>query len=161
MALLAGLLAVGLALFLILAENKGSYLVLEGRILQTRVIPFDENSCGVLVDFRITNPADFPYVVEGGTLELDLQDGAKPETAAVAASNVDTMLRYDPSAGVRSNEILMPRSRLNPKQTVDRALGFRVDASAEQVRNRTALRLVIEEADGKKSTLVEKRDGPR
>jgi hypothetical protein len=155
LAVAGGLLAVGIALFLILEGNRGSYLVLEGSIRETRVIAFDENSSGVLVDLRIHNPADYPYVVEGGTLELDLPDGATPAIAPVAASYIDTMLRFDPAAGARRSEVLLPRSRLNPKQMVDRMLAFRVDAPAERIRNRKGLRLIIEEADGKKTTLVE------
>jgi hypothetical protein len=152
----AALVGIGITLFLVLENNKGSRMILEGKILAVNVIKFDEKSSGILVNFRITNPADFPYVTEEGRLEVELADKSKPEIQPVAASSVDQMLAYSPSTP-RLNEALLPRTKLKPKQTVDRMLAFRTDTPADALEGRKALRLTIEEADGKNTVLEEKR----
>ena len=58
-----GVVAVAIAVVVILTGNKGSHLQLEGKILKVRTGALGEGNSIAVMDFRVENPSDLPFVV--------------------------------------------------------------------------------------------------
>jgi LEA14-like dessication related protein len=58
-----GVLAVGVAVFLTVSGNEGSHLQLQGKILKVRTGALGDGNSIAVLDFRVENPSDIPFVV--------------------------------------------------------------------------------------------------
>ena len=57
-----------IALAMIFHAQSGAHIELKGKILKVRTAPIDENSSVAAVDFRVTDPADYPFMAKSVTL---------------------------------------------------------------------------------------------
>jgi hypothetical protein len=69
--LVVGLAIVGALVYGVLMGTKGAHIDLVGEILKVRVLSVNPEASLVMVDFRVTNPADYPFVVSAVQMELD------------------------------------------------------------------------------------------
>jgi len=152
--ILAGLLAVAAGVGLALYMNQGSHLRLDGSILKTRVIATDTNACVVIIELRATNPSNVKFVTSEATLTIVDKQNAELTGDTVAQGDLDRVLDYYKEAGPRYNPVLMIRSVIEPKQTVDRTVAASFPLPEQTVNQRKALVLRIREIDG---TVVELR----
>ena len=58
-----GVVAIAIAVVVILSANKGSHLQLQGKILKVRTGALGEGNSIAVMDFRVENPSDMPFVV--------------------------------------------------------------------------------------------------
>ena len=56
-------MAVALAVVAILQHTKGAHLVLQGKILKIRTGALSDSDSIAVLDFRVENPSDVPFLV--------------------------------------------------------------------------------------------------
>jgi len=152
---LAPLLVAG-ALWTVLSVNKSSHMVLEGKIQKVRLWALEENATAVIVDFRVTNPTDFKFMVREVRVVVDA-GGKVNEMEPVA--DVDAKAFFDgyPQIGEKYNDTLRMKSIVPSKGTQDYMVAVRLEQPLAMVEKRRELKLRIEEVDGLTTELVEQR----
>lgn len=147
---------VAAGLWFVLRVNKGSHMVLEGQIQKVRTLGLPDDSTAVIVDFRVTNPTDFKFMVR----ELHvLVDAGGKVTDVEPVADVDAKALFDgyPAIGQKFNDTLRMRSVIPSKATQDYMAAVRIEMPVDQVEKRRDLKLRIEEMDGLTTELIEKR----
>lgn len=155
--LLVGLVVVGIAIYAILFVTKGSHIELKGEILKVRVLSYNPTASLVILDFRVTNPSDLPFVVKTADVILIPVSGDPVESARISKADVENVFKYEKLLGPKYNEVLSIKDRVNPHQTVDRMVGVRFDLPEAAINKRKAIQLKIEELDGVVVELGEKK----
>ena len=154
LALAAVVLAAGL--WFVLRVNKGSHMVAEGKIQKVRTLGLADDSTAVIVDFRLTNPTNFKYMVREVRVLVDAA-GKVHDVEPVA--DVDAKALFDgyPAIGPKYNETLRLRSVVPPGATQDFMAAIRVEAPIAQVEKWREVKVRIEEMDGLVTELTEPR----
>lgn len=147
------LLALGAVAAALLWTNRGAHLVLEGAILKVRTLALD-SATAVVADFRLVNPADYPFVVRKVDLIMDV-GGRQVEGVVAADVDARDLFAAYPIIGPKYNETLRMRETIPPKRSVDRMVAARFELSQAEVEARRGLRLRIEELDGLVSEIQE------
>ena len=155
--LVAGLAIVGAALGFLLIGTKGNHLELHGTILKVRVMPLSPVASLVIVDFRVNNPSDVPFVMKDASLTLEPAKGATLDGMGVSKPDVENVFKYNPILGPKFNDVLGIKDKIAPHQRLDRMVGARFEIPDVQAEDRKAIHLHIEELDGVTADLVEKK----
>jgi hypothetical protein len=155
--LIAGLAVVGVALGFLLIGTKGNHLELTGTILKVRVMPLSPVASLVIVDFRVNNPSDVPFVMKDASLTLEPAEGATLDGMGVAKSDIENVFKYNPILGPKFNDVLGIKDKIAPHQRLDRMAGARFEIPEAQAEDRKAIHLHIEDLDGVTADLVEKK----
>ena len=127
---------------------------LEGRIQQVRVYeggepaPGDAPSSVVVVDFRVTNPSRYPFLVKNAILEIETAAAGVVTGSVAADRDAARYLELNPAQGPKYNPSLVVRERIAAGQTIDRMLAATFPLPAAEVRSRKAIRIRILDADG-------------
>lgn len=150
-----GLVVVGLALAWILFASRGSQMKLNGSILKVRTLALDEKSAAAILDFRVTNPSDYKFVVRQADTTLVDQSGNTLEGAPISEMDARRLFEYFPVLGQKYNDSLIARATIAPHQSVDRMLAVRFEVPEQQLQARKQLRIRIEDLDGPFVELVE------
>lgn len=143
-----GLVLLGLAAYGVLHVNKDSHVVLEGSIQQVRTLALEESASFLAVDFRVTNPSGYPFVVREVKLIVDGIEGQ-----VVADRDAKRLFDYYKDIGPKFNDSLKPRDKVTTKQTVDRMVSARFEVPESKLKGRKTLIVRIEEVDGLVSEL--------
>jgi hypothetical protein len=157
MFLVVGLAVVGIGLAFLLIGTKGNHLELNGNILKVRVMPLSETASLVVVDFRVTDPSDVPFVIKSASLTLEPSKGDTLDGMMVSKPDVENVFKYNPILGPKFNDVLGMKDRIAPHQRLDRMVGARFEIPESQTEDRKAVHLHIEEMDGATADLVEKK----
>ncbi len=152
-----GLAVVCAGIFGFLFLTKGAHLELQGEILKVRVLALNPNASLVVVDFRVTNPSDVPFVVKAVKMRLDPMAGEVVEGTSVSKPDVDNVFKYEKLIGPKYTDVLSIRDRVAPHQTVDRMVGARFELPESGIEGRKNIRLHIEDVDGPVAEIVEKK----
>jgi len=152
---LIGLAAVAGAVAWIFHIQRGAHMELSGSILKVRTLATDENSSVALIDFRVTNLADYPWMVRSVAVSVIDGEGYLVEGSTIADADAARLFDYYPLLGQKYNDSLVIRSRIQPRQTVDRMIGARFEIPESQVLARKNLTIRVEEVDGGVSEIVE------
>ena len=155
--LLIGLAIVGAGLGLVLLGTAGNHLELKGTILKVRVLPLSPTASLAIVDFRVTDPSDVPFVLKGATLSLDPASGPTLEGMTVSKPDIENVFQYNPILGPKFNDVLGIKDKIAPHQRIDRMVGARFEIPESEAEDRKAIHLHIEEMDGVTADLVEKK----
>jgi hypothetical protein len=156
MFLIVGLAVVGAALGFLLIGTKGNHLELNGTILKVRVLPLSSASL-VIVDFRVTDPSDVPFIMKGATLTLEPASGPTLDGMTVSKTDIENVFKYNPILGPKFNDVLGINDRIQPRQRLDRMVGARFEIPESQAEDRKAIHLHVEEMGGVTADLVEKK----
>jgi hypothetical protein len=159
-------LGVGLALLSVLVAlifwvQRGAHLDLKGTIGRVRTLALPDSSTVVILDFRITNVADYPFVVKHIEVFLETESGKTLEGAVASDQDTASLFQYYPLVGPRYNPTLLVRTRIPPQQSLDRMLAVRFEMAEEEVHRRRGLRVRIQEVDGALSEIEEERGEAR
>jgi len=154
---LVGLLLAGGGLFAVLYMNRGSHVQLKGEILKVRSLP-DGDGAIVFADFRVTNTAAIPFVVQTVEMTMETPDGEVAKAVMFSKADVGKVTRYLKLLGPQYNDVLSIQDKLPPVQTADRMAAGRFPFPPKFLQQRKTLRLRIEEVGGVASELVEKSD---
>lgn len=155
--LLIGLVVVGIAIYAILFATKGSHLELKGEILKVRVLSYNPTASLVILDFRVSNPSDIPFVVKTADVILTPSSGDPVEGARISKADVENVFKYEKLLGPKYNDVLTIKDRVNPHKTIDRMVGVRIDLPEAEINKRKSIQLKIEELDGVIAELAEKK----
>ena len=154
--LVAGLAIVGAGVGLLLVGTKGNHLELSGAVLHTRVLALNPKASIVIVDFRVKNPSDIPFVVRSVTLVLDPATGETLEGQSVSKPDVENLFKYEKLLGPKFNEVLSIRDKIAPRQSVDRMVGARFELADSAVDARKSIKIRIEDLDGTVAEISDK-----
>jgi hypothetical protein len=155
--LIAGLAVVGAGVGFLLVGTKGNHLELHGSILKVRVMPLSPVASLAIVDFRVNDPSDVPFVIKSATLTLETVKGEMLDGMMVSKPDVENVFKYNPILGPKFNDVLSIKDRIEPRQRLDRMVGARFEITETQAEERKAIHLRVEEMDGVTADLVEKK----
>ena len=147
-AVAGGLVLLVLVAYVVLDVNKDSHVVLEGSIQQVRTLALEDSASFLAVDFRVTNPSGYPFVVREMKLIVDGVEGQ-----VVADSDAKRLFDYYKAIGPKFNDSLKARDKVTAKQTVDRMVSARFELPEARLKDRKSLVVRIEEVDGLVSEL--------
>jgi hypothetical protein len=153
---LVGLAAVAATVAWVFHIQRGAHMELTGSILKVRTLATDENSSVALIDFRLTNLADYQWMVRSVAVSVIDGQGYLVEGSTIADSDAARLFDYYPLLGQKYNDSLTIRSRIPPGQTVDRMIGVRFEIPEAQVLSRKNLKIQVEEVDRGASEIEEK-----
>ncbi len=151
-----GLVIVAIIVGAVLYMQRGAHIEVTGRLLKVRTAPLDEHSSVAVVDFRVTNPADYPFVVRSVTVLLENSAGMQVEGTTVSAADVDRLFAGVPLLGQKYNAPLIVHDKLAPHQMLDRMVAARFEVPEADLEKRQRLIIRIEEIDGAISDISEK-----
>jgi len=152
--ILLGIGIVAAALGVTLYLTRGSHIRLEGAIQHYRTLAVEDYASLAFLDFRITNPADYPFVVKKVTVTITTSSGDKVVGENIAEIDARRIFDFYKHLGPKYNETLLARERIPPKATWDRMIGVRLDAPEASIRQPKEIRLRIDDVDGAFSELV-------
>jgi hypothetical protein len=151
-----GIVVVAIAVTVIVYMQRGGHVELPGKVLKVRTAPLDEQSAAAVIDFRVTNPSDYPFQVRGVTVVLENQNGAQTEGSTVSETDARQLMAGVPLLGDKYNPSLMVRERVPAHTTLDRMIAARFEVPDSQLQARKRFLLRIEEVDGVVQELSEK-----
>jgi len=154
-ALGVGLVVVAIAVAWIFYMQRGAHIEPAGRILKVRTLALDDNSSLAVVDFRVTNSADYAVVVREVVVTLDRPNGSGIDGTTVSESDAQRLFQYYPILGQKYNPSLIIRDRIKPHETLDRMIASRFEVPLAQLDARKSLKLRIVDIDGPSGELVE------
>jgi hypothetical protein len=150
-----GLLVIAIGVAAVFYMQRGAHIQVTGRILKVRVAPLDEHSSVAVVDFRVTNPADYAFVVRTVTLVLEDPAGKQTEGTTVSETDTERLFAGVPLLGQKYNSSLIARDTLAPHQTMDRMVAARFEVPESELELRKRLVVRVDEVDGAVSEINE------
>ena len=112
-AFLVGLALVGGGIFGVLYMNRGSHVELKGEILKVRSLA-DGDGAIVFADFRVTNTAAYPFVVNSVEMTMETPDNEVAKAVVFSKSDVEKVTRYLKLLGPKYNDVLSIQDKLPP-----------------------------------------------
>ena len=151
-----GVVCIALAALWVVHMQRGAYIDLPGKVLKVRIAPLDEESSVAVVDFRVSNPADYPFVIRKVTMALEDSAGNESEGQTVSEVDARQLFQVIPLLGQKFNDTLLMRDSIPPHTSWDRMVAARFEVSESKLEVRKRLVVRIEEVDGKVFDLSEK-----
>jgi len=143
-----GVVAVGVAVFLTVTGNEGSHLQLQGKILKVRTGALgDANSIAVL-DFRVENPSDIPFVVGNVELTVEKKNGETADGVTTSKPDLKQLFQYNRFLGDQYNEGLGMKDTIAPHSMVDRMVAARFDMTSKELDSSKTIHLSLHDVDG-------------
>ena len=146
---LVGLAVVAIAVMLVLHGQRGAHIDLNGKILKVRTASIEDNASLAVADFRVTNPADYPFVADKVTLILVDASGKRVEGDTISEIDAKRIFESMPLLGEKYNASLIKSGSVGAHQTVDRMTSARFEVPESAIQSRKNLILRIEEVDGR------------
>lgn len=143
-----GLAIVAIVVVVILAGTKNSHLQLEMRVIKARTGALDDNSSAAVMDFRINDPSDVPFVVGQVQVKTIRPDGSELDGQVISRADINLLLQYNRFLGNQYNPVLVIRDRVKPHEMFDRMVAARFDLSQKDLDASRALRLRVQDVDG-------------
>ncbi len=82
-----GIACIAIAVAGIFYMQRGAHIDPQGRMLKVRTTPLDENSSLAVVDFRLNNTADYPFMVRSVTMVLEDASGVQTDGQTVSETD--------------------------------------------------------------------------
>jgi len=143
-----GVVAVGIAVFLVVSGNEGSHLQLQGKILKVRTGALGDGNSIAVLDFRVENPSDVPFVVGNVVVSLEKKSGDPVEGINVSKSDLKQLFEYNRYLGDQYNDGLAMRDTIAPHQMVDRMVAAHFEVSNQALDSAKAVHLSLHDVDG-------------
>jgi hypothetical protein len=156
-----GLGVVGLAIAALLFFTQGEVIQIRGSIQHVRWMAQADGTTLAVVDFRFHNPSNYEFRVDNVKMIVTKPHGQTVEGMTVAENDARRIFDYYPTLGQKFNQTLIPQTRINPKESLDRMLAARLEMSAEDFENRNQLVIRVQDVDGPVSELREKEGRSR
>jgi hypothetical protein len=151
----AGAVLVGIFVAAIVCLQWGAHVELRGRIAKVRTAAADESSSIVVVDFRFVNPSDYPFIVRRVDVFVEDANGRVHEGAVISEADAKRLFEALPLLGQKYNESLVIRTRIRPKETMDRMVAARFELPEAGLLSRKRLWVRVEDVDGAVSQIAE------
>jgi hypothetical protein len=148
-ALVIGVACIALAIAGILYMQRGAHLALPGKILKVRTAALDERSSVAMIDFRVSNPSDYPAVIRTVTVRVAQKDGSGVDGETISDVDAQRVFAGIPLLGQKYNPSLVIQDKIPGRATWDRMIAARFEIPEDQLANRARIVISIEEIDGK------------
>src|SRR6202034_3785108 len=109
-----GVVAIGIAVVVILSANKGSHLELIGKVLKVRTGPLGDGNSIAVMDFRVENPSDKPFIVRTVDITLEKNDGETVDGVTVSRGDLKQLFQYNKFLGGQYNDGLGLQDNIPP-----------------------------------------------
>jgi hypothetical protein len=143
-----GVAVIAIAIFFVFSSTKGSHLELKGEIIKVRTGALDEQNSAAVLDFRLENPSNIPFVVRDVSATLEKLDGTTTEALVVARADMKSLFQYNRFLGQQYNDTLTIKDKIAPHATVDRMVAVRFEVPDQQLESAKAIHLEIQDMDG-------------
>jgi hypothetical protein len=143
-----GLVAIGIAIFAIVSSTKGAHLELQGKVLKVRTGALSDDDSIAVLDFRVENVSDVPFVVRLVEVTLDKQDGNTVQGVNVSKGDLKRLFQYNRFLGDQYNDALTIKDPIPPHAKVDRMVAARFDVKNRDLEAAKAIHLTIQDMDG-------------
>ena len=150
-----GIVCIALAAVWVVHMQRGAYVDLPGKVLKVRTAPLDEASSVAVVDFRVSNPADYPFVVRKVAVAMEDSAGNESEGQTISELDARQLFQAIPLLGQKFNDTLLMRDSIPPRSSWDRMVAARFEVPQARLEARKRLVVRIEEVDGKVFDLSE------
>ncbi len=150
-----GVAVAGLLVAVLFYVQRGAHLELVGSIQKVRTLAVEESGSIAVLDFRFVNSADYLFVVRAVAVSLEDQQGQILEGAVVSEVDARRLFQYFPLLGQKYNDSLLARTRIAPRQSMDRMIAARFEIPERRLQERKRLRIRVEDVDGAVSEIVE------
>ena len=134
--------------FGVFTSNKGSHLQLEGEVLKARTGALADTDSVAVLDFRVRNTSDVPFVVRTLKMTLEKADGQKEEGSVVSKTDLKQLFQYNRFLGSPYNDALTMRDRVPPHGQIDRMVAARFDVPQQRLESSKALHIWMQDMDG-------------
>lgn len=135
-------------IFGVFSSTKGSHLQLQGQVLKARTGALADTDSVAVLDFRVQNTSDVPFVVRTMKLTLEKADGQKEDGSLISKTNLKQLFEYNRFLGSPYNDALTIRDKVPPHGQIDRMVAARFDVPQPQLESSKALHLWIQDMDG-------------
>src|ERR1700734_1162459 len=143
-----GLVAVGVAVFLTVTGNEGSHLRLQGKILKVRTGALGDGNSIAVLDFRVENPSDIPFVVGNVEVSLQRMGGEMVDGVTASKSDLKQLFQYNRFLGDQYNDGLGMKDTIAPHARVDRMVAAHFEVSNQALDSAKAVHLSLHDVDG-------------
>jgi hypothetical protein len=152
-----GIVVIAVAVGGVFYMQRGAHMALPGKVLKVRTAPLDENSSIAVIDFRVTNPADYNFMTKSVTVVLE--DASGNQTEGQTSSELDAQRVFSgiPLLGEKYNDSLKERDKIPPHATMDRMVAARFEVPESKLTSRKRFLVRILEVDGVTSEFAEQR----
>jgi len=150
-----GVLVAGLAVALTLFLQRGAHLELKGSIQKVRLLSVEEAASIAVLDFRLVNGSDYPFIVREVAVWMEDAQGNVFEGVVVSEVDAQRIFQYYPVLGQKYNPTLVVRTRVVPRQSLDRMVAARFEVSEKQLQGRRGLKIRVGDVDGAVSEILE------
>ena len=155
-AFVIGIACIAIAVAGIFYMQRGAHVEPVGKVLKVRTVALDERNSLAVVDFRIANTSDYPFVVRTVTVVAEFQDGSTNEGRTASEPDAKRVFEGMPVLGTKYNDTLVMRDRLPARTSWDRMVAASFDLPEDKLQSRKRLVVKIEEVDGQVIDLSEK-----
>lgn len=149
-----GVAVVALAVGFIFYGNRGNHLEIKAEILKIRTGAIDEHNSAAVLDFRLEDISDVPFVLRQLTITAEQPDGDKVPGNIISKSDFKQLLDFNKFLGRQFNPGLSIKDRIAPHQTVDRMAAARFDVPQATLDQTRQMRLWIQDMDGQEFETV-------
>ncbi len=143
-----GVVAVALAVAGILQYTKGAHLVLQGKIIKVRTGALGDTDSIAVLDFRVENPSDLPFVVRQVEVSVEQPDGNMLTGNNITKSDLKQLFQYNRFLGDQYNDGLAIKDKIPAHTTVDRMVAVRFEIKNHDLESAKAIHLSIQDLDG-------------
>ena len=143
-----GIIAVGVAVFLAVSGNEGSHLELKGKILKVRTGALGDGDSIAVLDFRVENTSNIPFVVGNVEVSLEKKSGEMLDGVTTSKSDLKQLFEYNRFLGDQYNDGLGMKDTIAPHSMVDRMVAAHFEVSNEALDSAKAVHLSLHDVDG-------------
>ena len=148
-----GLLVIGGMISGGLFVTRGTHLELTGSLRKVRVAALSPTRTVVVLDFRATNGADYPFVVKTVEVEVTLANGKKEIGQFVPEVDAKTLFPALPALGDKLAVSIGIGEKIAKKQTVERMAAASFVLPESDLAGRKDVVLRLRDVDGPVSEL--------
>jgi hypothetical protein len=143
-----GVVVIAAAIFMVLTSTKGSHLVLNGKILKIRTGALSGEDSIAVLDLRLENPSDVPFIVRQVEVTLEKKDGGMAEGLVVSRGDLKQLFKFNRFLGDQYNDALTIKDQVAPHATIDRMVAARFEVKNQDLENAKAIHVSIQDMDG-------------
>jgi len=139
---------VGAVVFTVVSSTKGSHLELKGQVVKARTGALDDTHSIAILDFRVSNPSDIPFVVRQVWVTVEKADGEKLRGDMVSKRDVNQVFQYNKFLGVQYNDAMSIKDEVKPHGQIDRMVAASFPLSQADLEKSKTIDLWVQDMDG-------------
>jgi len=138
----------GAFVVVVLYQQKGARLVLAGEITNVRTLGMDEKSSVAIVDFKLTNRSQYPFVVGSTAMSLVDANGETQEGSMVSDGHTKDLFEAFPVLGTKIARSLAIKEKIAPGESRAVTLAARFEIPKGDADVRKLIKVTVTEIDG-------------